>query len=365
MIAALHVVTASQRRGAEIFAVDLAAALTHGANGVVEPVPGRVAALTAGPQGNALDVDILGTKAYSPTTIWALRRASGRADAVVAYGSKTLLASVAGLVGRSTPLVYRNIGDPLVWSGQGWRRQRVAALLRRTTRIVAVWPGAAATLTEVHGIPSEQITVIPRGVPEERSPVPDAHARRQARRSLGLPSDAPVVASLGALSPEKDVGTAISAVARIEHVHLLVAGDGPDRASLEAQAGASGAAGRIHFAGVLSGPQQALAAADALVLTSHTEGMPGVLIEAGLAARPAVASAVGGVGEIVRDGETGRLCLPGDVESFAEGLRQVLAEPGTLGAAARRHCLANFEMKVVAARWASLLAEVTNNLRLQ
>jgi glycosyltransferase involved in cell wall biosynthesis len=83
--------------------------------------------------------------------------------------------------------------------------------------------------------------------------------------------------------------------------------------------------------------------------------MPGVLIEAGLAGRPAVASQVGGVAEIVRDGETGALTEPGDVDGFTEGLRTVLAAAPDLGAAARRHCLARFEIGVVAAQWRDLL----------
>jgi glycosyltransferase involved in cell wall biosynthesis len=129
-------------------------------------------------------------------------------------------------------------------------------------------------------------------------------------------------------------------VGRVPGAWLLLAGDGPERAALEAQA-ATDAPGRVVFAGVTSGAGPVLAASDAVVLPSRTEGMPGVLIEAGLSGRPAVATDVGGVGEIVAHDETGVLVPSGDV-----------------GGAARRRCLDRFEMDVVGALWAGLVAEV-------
>jgi glycosyltransferase involved in cell wall biosynthesis len=106
---------------------------------------------------------------------------------------------------------------------------------------------------------------------------------------------------------------------------------------------------------VLPGPGDALAAADVVVSCSRTEGMPGVLIEAGLSARPAVATDVGGVGEIVRDGETGLLVRPGDVDALTAAIGRALAERDRLGAAARARCLAHFEIGPVADGWADLL----------
>ncbi len=100
------------------------------------------------------------------------------------------------------------------------------------------------------------------------------------------------------------------------------------------------------------------AAADAVVLASRTEGMPGVLIEAGLSERPVVSYDVGAVSEIVADGETGLLVRSGDVADLAGALRSVLEDPGTMGAAGRQRCLARFEIGVVGARWAEVVAEL-------
>lgn len=349
----LHLVTASQRRGAEVFAADLVTALADLGH------PGSLMALTAGPGGDELDVPVLGTSPFAPGTLRALRRAARAADVVVAHGSKTLPAVAAALVGAGRPFVYRSIGDPMAWSGRGVRRIRTALLLRRAARVVALWPGAADVLHRVHRIPLGTLAVSPNGVPAARCPVADARDRAAARATFGLPAaaDGLVVTYLGALSPEKQLDTAIRAVAALDGVHLLVAGAGRERAALEALAGEV-APGRVHFAGPVPGPHEAFAAADAVVLPSRTEGMPGVLIEAGLTGRAAVASDVGGVAEIVRPGVTGMLATPGDVAGFADGLRTVLGDAEALGKAAHAHCLEHFDMPVVATQWARLLTEV-------
>ncbi|MGH2392647.1 MAG: glycosyltransferase family 4 protein [Candidatus Limnocylindria bacterium] len=343
----LHVVTSTQRRGAETFAVDLAEALRS------RGVGSEVVALAPGSAAPTLDVPALGRRALAPATLRALRRRADGTRLVIAHGSRTLPACATALAGRRTPIVYRSIGDPAAWSPEGLRRFRTAMLLRRMTAVTVLWPGSGETLLSVHGVPADRIHVIPNGVPAARCPVPNPDASRMARSHLGLrPGDA-VVAYIGALGAEKRVGDAIDAVRMLPGVHLLVAGDGPERLALERRA-AETVPAQVHFTGVLEGPTEALAAADVVVLPSHTEGMPGVLIEAGLAATPAVATDVGGVSEIVRDGETGVLVRPGDVAELAAGLSRALAEQERLGSAARQHCMASFEIGPVADRWVAL-----------
>lgn len=345
----LHLVTADQRRGAETFAADLVEALA--ARGRA----GRLVALTGAPAGQeGVGAEVLGTDPFAPATLRALRRAAAGAGAVVAHGSKALPAAALALAGSRTPFVYRSIGDPVAWSGSGLRRARTKLLLRRAARVTALWPGAADAIHRLHGVPTAKLVVVPNGVPAERCPRADAAARAQARAGLGLPAEGPVVLYLGSLSPEKQVDVAIRAVARVEGAHLLVVGGGPERAALEALA-ATELADRATFTGVVPSPQGPLAAADVVALPSRTEGMPGVLIEAGLTGRPAVASDVGGVAEIVRPGETGVLVAPGDVDGFTEGLRAALADAPALGTAAHEHCLAHFDLPVVAGRWAEVL----------
>jgi glycosyltransferase involved in cell wall biosynthesis len=353
---ALHVVVSDQRRGAESFALDLASELER--RGLVSSLVALHRSGNGGRDHDRLPIKALGHDTLSPATLVALRRAarSSSASIAVAHGSRTLPACAAALAGTRVPFVYRSIGDPSVWSGQGWRRWWTAALLRRARRIVVLWPGAAATLRTIHRVPADRIRVIPNAVPAARFPLADQAARAKARARFRLPIDAPVIASVGSLTPEKDVGASIAAVARLPEVTLLVAGAGPERAALEARAGIE-AAGRVRFAGSVAGSGDVLAAADVVVLSSRTEGMPGLLIEAGLTGRPVVATDVGAVAEIVADNETGVVVPGGDIDALAAGLARALADNGAMGRAARARCLDRFEIGVVADIWADLLAE--------
>jgi glycosyltransferase involved in cell wall biosynthesis len=351
----LHVITSTQRRGAEVFAVDLSAALER------QGMSSTVVALTAGPSaaaGGTLDVPALGSSTLAAATLRSLRRRAEGAGVVVAHGSRTLPASVLALGGRRVPIVYRSIGDPVAWSSSGRRRVTTRLLLRRTRAVVALWPGAAGALRTLHGLPEGLLHVVPNAVPAERCPVPDPTAQAAARARLQVPPGAPVLACIGALSAEKQVDVAIEAVAQLPGTHLLVAGDGPGAADLQHRA-RTVAPGRVHLLGTLPGPGLALAAADLVLLTSRTEGMPGVLIEAGLSGRAAVATDVGGVSEIVRDGETGALVplapAAGLVPRLAAAVERALAQRDALGAAARDRCLAEFEIEPVAARWRRVL----------
>lgn len=352
----LHVITSARRRGAEVFAVDLANALDD------REVPSDVVALGPGDGGAVLDVETLGSAPLAPATLRALRRRAAGARLVVAHGSRTLPACALALAGRRAPVVYRSIGDPAAWAGEGLRRARTRVLLGRMAAVTVLWPAAGDSVHALHGVPTERIHVIPNGVPAERCPVPGDEQRRAARARFALPADAPVVAVIGALAPEKRVGDAVAAVAALPAAHLLVVGDGPERRAVERRAAAE-ASNRVHLTGALPGPTEALAAADVVVVPSRTEGMPGVLIEAGLSGIAAVATDVGGVAQVVRDGETGMLVPPDDVGALTAALGQVLADPTRFGAAARRHCLATFEIGPVADRWATLISGLEDTRR--
>jgi glycosyltransferase involved in cell wall biosynthesis len=341
----LHLVTDDDRRGAQVFGVELDRAL--GARGR----PGRTVALAEGRTGG-LGVPHLGPGPLAPDTLRALRAELRRSTAAVAHGSATLPATAVAGIGTRIPVVYRNIGDPLYWSSTPSRRTRVRLYLRRMAGVVALWPGSAQVLVERLGVPGERVTVIPNGVPADRFPPPDPIRRKAAREDLGLDPDGPVVVAVGALSAEKSLDTAIAALDGVPGLTLLVVGDGAHRGRLQALA-----AGRpVRFLGALPSPVPAFAAADAIVLPSLSEGMPGVLIEAGLSGLPAVATAVGGVAEIVLPGRTGQLVPPRDPAAMADALRTVLASAPELGRAARAHCLARFELGVVADAWDRFLA---------
>ncbi len=334
-----------------MFAVDLAAELSR--SGLEVPV----VALTGSDRANVLPVRPLGRRPYGVSTLRALRREARDVSSVVAHGSKTLPACVVSLAATRVPLVYRSIGDPRAWSGQGMRRWRSTVLLRRARRVAVLWPGAADALIAQHGVSADRIRVIPNGVPASHFPLVDDARRTAARNQLGLADGASVVAYVGALAPEKDIGTAIAAVAELAGVSLLVAGDGPERTALH-QYAATHAPGRVRFLGTVRDPGVVFAASDVIVLTSLKEGMPAVLVEAGFSGVPVVATDVGAVAAIVADGETGLLVPTGDVAALRTGLRRVLDDSAGMGIAARERCLARFEIGIVGAAWAELLEEL-------
>lgn len=353
----LQVIASTQRRGAEVFGTELGRALTERGWSV------RTVAL-APYAGGGLNVESLGDKRLAMGTLRALRAAALTRDVVVAHGSSTLPACALATVGTRTPFVYRNIGDPQYWSASAGRRARVCVLLHQARAVAVLWKGAADVLVDRLKVPERKIRVIPNGVAASLFPPVDAAARLDARRRLELDGVRHVVLYAGALSPEKLVATAIEAIGRIEHAHLLVAGDGPLRSELVGRAAAL-APGRVHFLGEVAELAPIMAAVDAVVLPSRTEGMPAVLIEAGLSALPVVATDVGGVAEIVLDGQTGRLVRPGNAPALAEALRYVFTNPERLGAAARLRCLERFDMKGVADLWHQLLVEMCNPPRVK
>jgi glycosyltransferase involved in cell wall biosynthesis len=162
-----------------------------------------------------------------------------------------------------------------------------------------------------------------------------------ARSTLGLPPG-PSVGIVGRLVAIKDVETFLAAARRIAvtrpDVTFVVAGDGDRRDALEAAARPLG--DRVRFLGWVEDLPTLYAALDVVVLTSRNEGTPFSLIEAGAARRPAVATDVGGVREVVLHERTGLLVPPGDAAAVAAAVGSLLDEPRraeTFGDSARTH----------------------------
>ncbi|MFD5564812.1 glycosyltransferase [Kitasatospora griseola] len=347
----LHVITDPRARGAQRLARDLHGELSR---------RGQTSELVAlHPHADADPADpvaVLGPSRHHPATLRALRRAAARADVVVAHGSSTLQACALGLLAARTPFVYVNIGDPRHWTSTPARRLRVGAFLHRAAAVAAISPHAVELLRTRFRLPARRLHVLPNARPAERFSPPVGPAEKAAaREALGLPEGGPLIAWIGALSPEKRPDLALAAHTRLpEDVHLALAGEGPLRERLTADAGP-----RTHLLGPLADPAPLYRAADLLLLTSDSEGVPGVLIEAALAALPAVATEVGWVSDVVRHGETGLLTPPDDPSAAAEALRTLLAaDRAPYGEAAREHALAHFDLAAVATRWQHLLREV-------
>jgi glycogen(starch) synthase len=169
-----------------------------------------------------------------------------------------------------------------------------------------------------------------------------------------LPWSPPRIACVGRLVPEKGFDLALRALARLvpryPALRLTLAGDGPERARLEALARKLGLDGSVTFLGWLPPTRvpAMLNEATLVVVPSRWEGLPGVAIQAAQMARPVVATRVGGIPEIVLDGETGLLVDQDDAPALAAAIASLLERPGQaaeMGHAGRRHARAAFDWR--------------------
>jgi glycosyltransferase involved in cell wall biosynthesis len=159
--------------------------------------------------------------------------------------------------------------------------------------------------------------------------------RAEARALLGVPDGTPLIGTVTRLCRQKDPGALVRAARRIvddrPEVHLVVVGDGPTRAEVSALVHALGLVANVTLLGNRADVAAILPAFDAFVLTSRWEGLPRVVIEAMAAGVPVVATDVGGVSEVVRDGVSGLLVPAGQPDSVARAALRVLFEPGLAG----------------------------------
>ncbi len=173
------------------------------------------------------------------------------------------------------------------------------------------------------GVAPERVSVLPNPAPE----VPELPPREELRRALGL--NGATVAFAGRLTAQKSLGRALEAVAGAEGVSLAIAGDGPDRESLEARARQLGIESRVRFLGAQPRERilELFRAADATILSSSWENFPHTVVEALAVGTPVLAMEAGGVAEVVRDGVNGLLVPAGDTTALVEAVRRYFADP--------------------------------------
>ena len=174
------------------------------------------------------------------------------------------------------------------------------------------------------GIPEQRITLVPNPV---SAPL-ELPSREQLRRKHGL--DGPTLVFAGRLAPQKALDVALDALAQTPNVRLLIAGDGPEESRLREHAAKLGLGDRARFLGAQprSLVFELLRGADAALLTSNWENFPHMVVEALAVGTPVLATAVGGVSEIVRDGENGLLVLAGDVDGVASAIDRYFEDAG-------------------------------------
>ena len=290
----------------------------------------------------------------------ALRHLAGavrrfRPDVVHTHAAKAgMLGRLAALTaGRSRPVLVHTYHGHVLTGYFGPVRNAVYRTIERvlgraTDCLVGVGQATVDELVALRVAPRSRFRVVRLGLELDRFlSVTDAD-RAPVRAELGLRDDEVLATFVGRLVPIKRVDVLLDAVAsaraRGVPVHLAIVGDGPLRDQLRQQADRLGIADHVAFLGYRRDLAAIAAATDLATLTSDNEGTPVFLIESAAAARPAVATDVGGVREIVT-GEGGIVVPPHDSAAFADAVAELAADAPRrrrMGAHAREHVRARF-----------------------
>lgn len=316
----------------------------------------------AGLEPRFLHVERLTQPDAIPRLAAAIR--SARCDVVHAHlGTSTTLAPLAARLVR-TPALCTLHHVPVPLRGREALRERLSvAVGSRSAGLLFVSQaslnGFAARYPRSHHASTWR--VVHNGVDLRRfRPLAEGQPRRFPA-DLGIPADVPVATLVGHMRPGKGQEVAVQAWPQVlsaePDARLVLVGSGPHEQSLRALTRDLGVEGRVVFAGARDDVEALLPPSTVVVLPTRMEALPTALVEAAASGVPSVATAVGGVPEVVVDGETGWLVTAPRAELFASALREALADPvasAQRGAAARRRAEAVFD----SSRWVQrLLAE--------
>lgn len=247
------------------------------------------------------------------------------------------------------------------------RRKRILAnrlLLSRRDRVAAVGESVRQAVIANEGIAAERVGVIYNGIDLDAF-AKGSQDRDGARREMGVDPDDLVVIQVARLDYLKDHLTAIRALERVAaqcpQVRLVLVGEGPEREKIEADVCQRRLCSHVRFLGLRSDVARLVPAADVFLLTSISEGIPLTLIEAMAAGLPVVSTRVGGIGEIVVEGQTGLLAPSGDDGELAEHIVSLAADAERrhhLGQAGRKRAHALFSEEQMHTSYRGLYEEI-------
>jgi len=299
--------------------------------------------LVAAARESGLPVRILGRleRAWDLMTVIALARAYRDLGAEIVhlplYSRVTPYARLAARLAGVPLTVAQEHSRPAPPRRLRRRVDRVLMSLLPSTRFLAVSEADRDWLIHTGGVAAAQIAVLRNGIAVERQDGPN---RAVAREALGLPEAAPIILVPARLHAQKrhvdPLAAATRMAPRLPGLLILCAGDGALRRPLEALTASAGLEDTVRFLGHRDDMPRLLAAADLVVLPSRIEGLPLALLEAQAAGRAVVATAVGGVPEIIEDGQTGRLVPPGQPAALAEAVLALFEDAPTREAMATR-----------------------------
>jgi glycosyltransferase involved in cell wall biosynthesis len=332
----VHLVTRSHRRGAEVFALELATA--SNALGDHNDVH-AIALASDGQSVPGLPVLVptthLGIRAYLQSS-WRLRRLLRHdpADVVLAHGGWAALV-VAFAAPSSTMRVWQRIlGLPLDRWGP-LRRHAWRVMARRFDGVVALTPEMESEMREL-GYEGPVWPIGNARDPARFEAVDRMSATAALRKELDIGPEVPLLGFVGHLVDQKQPELAIDVLAEVRRqghpAHLVMAGDGPRRRAVERRIAEHGIAKAVTMLGHRDDPELIFGGTDLVLITSNAEGIPGVAIEAQMTGCPVVTFLLGAVEEVVADGVTGVVVAWPEPLLMATRISALLADPSRLHA---------------------------------
>jgi glycosyltransferase involved in cell wall biosynthesis len=340
----LHLVGRSQRRGAELVALDLADALDEVGeeNVVLACAPGFDGGCD--PALPALTRRIAMNPSALVRTAWTLRRhlRTLRPDAVLAHGGWAIQVATLASPRGGPAIVWQRILGFTEGMTRGARGSWWRVVVRRVDAAVALAPDMERELRSL-GFTGPVWMIANFRRPDRFAGVDRATAGAQLRDQLALDHGTPLIGLVGHLIEQKRPERALDVLARVHasgvHAHLIVAGTGPLESAFVEDARRRTITSAVHLLGDRDDVATVLGALDLLLLTSDAEGIPGIVIEAQMTGCPVVTFPVGAVDKVVDDGETGVVLARSDTQLMADAVVKLLRDPETrhaLGAEGRR-----------------------------
>lgn len=357
-VTVLHVLPDDMNRGAQVYARQLRDALTE------DPEQRHLlVALFEGPEDSqSADVRLrtrsghLRRAGLDPRALHRLKRAIKQldADVVVAHGGESLKYVVAAGLGSSTvnySTVYYKVGLSSTELARPGRVALYRLLAARTSQVVAVSHSVLDQCHRVLGVPMDKLSVIPNGRD------PGIYHPPEVVQPSTCP---PLILWIGRFESGKRPATFLDVVEGVKGggraIEAMMVGDGPLFTSLQLRGSAAG----VDLSGVRDDVPSLMRRATVLAMTSasDTEGMPGVLIEAGLSALPVVATSAAGVDDVVVSGRTGFVVSSEDTDEMVVRIQQILNDAELarrLGRGARARCIEMFSVGSTALQWRHLV----------
>jgi len=243
-------------------------------------------------------------------------------------------------------------------------------VLRTFPRVIAVSEAIRRELLTA-GLSPDRVVTIHNGIDVHQVEATVIEDRTTWLCRWQLDPHAPVVTTIGRLTLQKGQDVLLQAARQLLNewptIQFAILGDGPMRETLEQQACQLGIRAQVHFLGYQAEVATWIAASDTVVLPSRDEGLPYVLLEALALARPIVATHVGGIPEVIEDGQHGILVPPEAPRSLAQAILQLLQHPAqaqTLGQAGRCHVQANFPVTAMVEKTVQVYRNVLRTIHL-